>query len=152
MFSNSEPPVRRGAAAGVFAKPLGPPERWMARRRETGKLEPVDVYRIGNAALGDIICPIGSADGHEARYWQLLRVLPRFGAIAGPHKETVMTDFEERVRIKANLLWQREGKPEGQSERHWQQAKTMIAAERGKKPVLPSMVITGPWRAQTRGR
>jgi hypothetical protein len=63
-----------------------------------------------------------------------------------------MTDFDERVRLKANLLWQREGKPEGQSERHWQQAKTMVAAERCHKPVLPSAVITGPWRAQTRGR
>ena len=63
-----------------------------------------------------------------------------------------MTDFDERVRLKANLLWQREGKPEGQSERHWEQAKTMVAAERGKKPMLPSAVTTGRWQAQTRGR
>ena len=77
---------------------------------------------------------------------------PPWGDRWCPLRETVMTDFDERVRLKANLLWQREGKPEGHSERHWQQAKTMIAAERGKKPVLPSMVITGPWRGQPTGR
>ena len=62
-----------------------------------------------------------------------------------------MTDFDERVRLRAHLLWEREGQPEGQSERHWQQARTMIASEHRQKPLLSSKVITGPWKALERG-
>ena len=58
-----------------------------------------------------------------------------------------MTDFDECVRLRAHLTWEREGQPKGQSERHWQRARTMIAAEHRQKPVLPSKVITGPWKA-----
>jgi hypothetical protein len=53
------------------------------------------------------------------------------------------TELEKRIREKAHALWEREGRPVDQSERHWQQAKTMIAAERRLKPILPLMWTTG---------
>jgi hypothetical protein len=63
-----------------------------------------------------------------------------------------MTPYQQdRIRRRAQELWEREGRPEGHSERHWQQAKTMIASERGQKPVLPSMLITGALRGKHRG-
>jgi len=62
-----------------------------------------------------------------------------------------MTDLEQRIRQRARYLWEREGRPEGHSERHWEQAKSMIASERGGRPVLPPVVITGPWRRATSG-
>jgi hypothetical protein len=60
----------------------------------------------------------------------------------------MMIEHETRIRERAHAIWEREGRPDDQSERHWQQAKTMIAAECGQKPVLPSMVMT---RAKRRG-
>lgn len=64
-------------------------------------------------------------------------------------EEVFMTSLETRIRQRAHALWEREGRPDGQSERHWEQAKTMIAAERQQRPVLPSTVVTGPWRRTT---
>ncbi|QQP87869.1 DUF2934 domain-containing protein [Skermanella sp. TT6] len=40
-------------------------------------------------------------------------------------------DREERVRQRAHEIWIREGRPEGRSDRHWQQAKDEIEVEEG---------------------
>lgn len=38
-------------------------------------------------------------------------------------------DREERVRARAELLWERDGRPEGRHEEHWQRASAEIDAE-----------------------
>ena len=60
------------------------------------------------------------------------------------------TELENRIRERAHALWEREGRPTNQNERHWQQAKTMIAAERRQKPVMPAPV-KGSWEGGVSG-
>lgn len=36
---------------------------------------------------------------------------------------------DERIRERAHAIWDREGKPEGAAERHWQQAESEIDKE-----------------------
>jgi hypothetical protein len=38
---------------------------------------------------------------------------------------------EERVRRRAHEIWEREGRPEGRHDQHWQQAKDELAVEDG---------------------
>ena len=38
-------------------------------------------------------------------------------------------DMEERVRQRAHELWEQAGRPEGQQDRHWEQASQEIPAE-----------------------
>ena len=40
-----------------------------------------------------------------------------------------MTDRNDRIRELAYLLWLEEGCPEGQAERHWQAAETLLDSE-----------------------
>lgn len=40
-----------------------------------------------------------------------------------------MSEYEKRVRELAYQIWQSEGQPEGQRERHWQMAVELMAAE-----------------------
>jgi hypothetical protein len=40
-----------------------------------------------------------------------------------------MTDRDERVRELAYFLWLEEGCPEGQAERHWLTAETLVASD-----------------------
>jgi hypothetical protein len=40
-----------------------------------------------------------------------------------------MADREDRIRELAYLLWLEEGYPEGQAERHWLKAETLIESE-----------------------
>ncbi|MFQ8430549.1 DUF2934 domain-containing protein [Amaricoccus sp. W119] len=43
-----------------------------------------------------------------------------------------MTDeraIEDRIRNRAHEIWEREGKPEGQDRRHWDEARLEIEAE-----------------------
>ncbi len=40
-----------------------------------------------------------------------------------------MDDREKRIAEMAFYLWEQEGYPEGQAERHWQMAKELIARE-----------------------
>lgn len=37
-------------------------------------------------------------------------------------------DREQRIRELAYAIWEQEGRPEGQSERHWETAETAIKA------------------------
>ena len=46
-----------------------------------------------------------------------------------------MTDRDDRVRELAYLLWLEEGCPEGQQERHWQNAETLFDAEQERKRI-----------------
>jgi hypothetical protein len=41
-------------------------------------------------------------------------------------------DKQNRIRQRAHEIWEREGRPEGAHERHWQQAEGEIATEDGK--------------------
>jgi hypothetical protein len=36
---------------------------------------------------------------------------------------------EQRIRMRAHQLWEQEGRPDGQSERHWETARLLIAIE-----------------------
>jgi hypothetical protein len=36
---------------------------------------------------------------------------------------------EQRIRERAHQIWEREGRPEGKSDEHWQRAQAEIAAE-----------------------
>jgi hypothetical protein len=46
-----------------------------------------------------------------------------------------MTDRDDRIRELAYLLWLEEGCPEGQSERHWQTARTLFDSDRDRKRI-----------------
>ncbi len=49
-----------------------------------------------------------------------------------------MADEDERIRKKAYELWEAEGQPEGRHDRHWEQAREIIALEdAGGPPTLP---------------
>jgi hypothetical protein len=39
-----------------------------------------------------------------------------------------MTDRERRIRERAYLIWEHEGQPEGQADRHWQEAERELDA------------------------
>jgi hypothetical protein len=41
-----------------------------------------------------------------------------------------LLDAEQRIRQIAHLLWETSGRPAGQSERHWEQARRIFEAER----------------------
>jgi hypothetical protein len=38
-------------------------------------------------------------------------------------------EWNERVRIRAYEIWEREGRPEGGAERHWREAEEEVQAE-----------------------
>jgi hypothetical protein len=40
-----------------------------------------------------------------------------------------MTDREDRIRELAYFVWLEEGCPEGQAERHWRTAETLLASD-----------------------
>ncbi|WP_193072828.1 DUF2934 domain-containing protein [Pseudomonas sp. FME51] len=40
-----------------------------------------------------------------------------------------MTNDEQRIRELAHQIWESEGKPEGQSERHWQMACKLLQSK-----------------------
>lgn len=67
-----------------------------------------------------------------------------------------MTDREERIRELAYFLWLEEGRPEGEADRHWLTAQTLLetdAAERkrieGEPPGEPA--IDAPPTMETGG-
>ena len=39
------------------------------------------------------------------------------------------SDWQERIRQRAQAIWEREGRPEGRHEDHWREAEKEIAAE-----------------------
>ena len=41
---------------------------------------------------------------------------------------------EDRIRRRAQAIWEREGRPEGREQEHWAQARREIEAEEGASP------------------
>ena len=52
-----------------------------------------------------------------------------------------MADFEDLVRTEAYLLWEREGCPQGQHDRHWimavERVQSRLALKASETPVIP---------------
>jgi hypothetical protein len=44
-------------------------------------------------------------------------------------EEDMIEDRSERIRQRAYVIWQREGRPEGREQEHWRQAEAEIEAE-----------------------
>lgn len=44
-------------------------------------------------------------------------------------RDVLMADFDDLVRTEAYRIWEAEGRPEGQHERHWQMAVERVQAE-----------------------
>ena len=40
-----------------------------------------------------------------------------------------MDDMEKRVREIAYFIWEQEGRPEGQADRHWQAAREIVESQ-----------------------
>jgi len=67
------------------------------------------------------------------------------------------SDWPERIRQRAQAIWEREGRPEGRHEHHWREAEKEIAAEEfataaaRKKPAAskPRTAKAGPKPART---
>jgi hypothetical protein len=47
------------------------------------------------------------------------------------HEETTMQDREQAIRERAHEIWEREGRPHGCDQKHWEQAVQEIDAESG---------------------
>ena len=41
---------------------------------------------------------------------------------------------EDRIRRRAHAIWEREGRPEGRQQEHWERARREIEAEEGAPP------------------
>jgi len=41
------------------------------------------------------------------------------------------SDREERIRDMAHRIWESEGRPQGQEQRHWKMAERLVAASDG---------------------
>lgn len=50
-----------------------------------------------------------------------------------------MTDREERIRQLAHRIWESEGRPAGQAQRHWRMAEKLVDAE----PTAPAQPAAG---------
>jgi hypothetical protein len=68
----------------------------------------------------------------------------RNSAGSGTKRRRLIMDREERIRQRAHEIWEREGRPEGREQEHWDQAVQEIEsesseAERG--PVAPDPAV-----------
>ena len=58
-------------------------------------------------------------------------------------------NLEERIRGRAYHLWQEDGCPDGQDQRHWEKARMLIAIEDGQSlATKPNPVAQGEDRAR----
>jgi Protein of unknown function (DUF2934) len=44
-------------------------------------------------------------------------------------QEEIMDDRENRIREIAYFMWEEEGRPDGQADRHWQSAKAIVESQ-----------------------
>ena len=59
------------------------------------------------------------------------------------------SDWQERIRQRAQAIWEREGRPEGRHEDHWREAEKEIAAEdSGAAPARPKTTVNKPRKAK----
>ncbi|QKD06583.1 DUF2934 domain-containing protein [Mesorhizobium loti] len=63
---------------------------------------------------------------------------------------TMTDDRQERIRNRAHQIWQQEGQPAGQHERHWHQAAADVDLEdaTGKSAKKPSKKAAGAGKAK----
>ena len=86
--------------------------------------------------------------GHR-REWLQEPKLPEVKAsvLTSPTEQgDVMADNEERIRIRAYEIWEREGRLDGHDEHNWEQARREIEAEdaaAGDEPEVPSVEARG---------
>ncbi|CAH1654057.1 MULTISPECIES: DUF2934 domain-containing protein [unclassified Chelatococcus] len=59
-----------------------------------------------------------------------------------------MDERENRIRQRAHQLWEEEGRPEGRAERHWFQAKEIVAVEEGYFETLEPVDTVEPGAAE----
>jgi hypothetical protein len=45
------------------------------------------------------------------------------------NEEATMTDWDKRIREIAYYIWENEGRPEGQADRHWRTAEEIVRAQ-----------------------
>jgi hypothetical protein len=53
-------------------------------------------------------------------------------------------ELQERIRERAQAIWEREGRPEGRHEDHWRQAEKEISAENDAAPAERKRRATSP--------
>lgn len=51
-------------------------------------------------------------------------------------------DLQERVRARAHLLWEQEGRPEGKAEEHWRRAASLVESEQDAGPAPANLALT----------
>jgi hypothetical protein len=51
-------------------------------------------------------------------------------------------DLETRIRERAYVLWEEDGRPEGRAEEYWERARRFVEAE--EDPKAPNMTINPP--------
>lgn len=47
---------------------------------------------------------------------------------------------EDRIRVRAHEIWERQGRPEGQHDAHWDQARQEIEGEQGQQRVEEPLI------------
>lgn len=56
----------------------------------------------------------------------------------------MLPDQEERIRLRAYEIWEREGRPEGREAEHWDRARSEIEAESGARTqAVPAARVLG---------
>jgi hypothetical protein len=58
-------------------------------------------------------------------------------------------DREHRIRELAQAIWEQEGRPEGQAERHWLTAEKVVEADERAKPEVSMEQIVSATTAAT---
>ncbi len=51
-----------------------------------------------------------------------------------PYSENTQPEKEERIRVVAHLIWEREGRPDGHALAHWVKATEIVEAEDNARP------------------
>ncbi|WP_151613576.1 DUF2934 domain-containing protein [Sinorhizobium alkalisoli] len=74
------------------------------------------------------------------------------GSVVGnPHLffngRAVMDEREELIRRRAYAIWEKEGRPDGQDKRHWEQASREMARGNGPDPMEETEGTTGALNA-----
>jgi hypothetical protein len=58
-------------------------------------------------------------------------------------KDAMQPPDEDRVRTRAQQIWEAEGKPEGRSKAHWEMARDQLAVEQHNPNVMANLVAGG---------
>jgi hypothetical protein len=113
---------------GTASMPLVPAGTW----EDTALMLPADMASTWHALFtgevhrsDDAQLPLSTV----LRRWPVavLQARPAPDESAGPRKP--MNDREERIRRMAHRIWESEGRPQGQAERHWRMAERLVDAD-----------------------